>query len=486
MLIMDPRAKDSSRRNGKKQNGSSTESSLSRKMSHHVPAEDTHQSVSLADLNNIHSARLTRRPLRASTSRENDSDPTSANSSMPFPLLIPKIEKIDDRYQIPRDPRQGSSLPVEPITSNEEGDEEQRISVPIESPLHSEIDIDYGSVKKEPEDGDFSDDWKKAFIAHHTATLHTPTIPNNIHVLPFMEKGPVDEDTPMDDDQSSVDSGSTVGLPSPTRSAPSSQPASPRPSTSEKLPTLSPLVTRSEVHMGEESSHIDEPPSLYSAPTDLQEEYRRIEQENLSKKGKKLKEKTSYSAILPGEWDNEVLEPQPSCSQENPPESRSEDIPDSTENDSQDRTNTFNYDNDELLGCDDDFEADSIESSSLAAADDSRISHKRPLYLEESSANEPEAGPSKRSKFQVVKNPDMFDTTTASTPSPTNLRSDQVSSRTFNTDEPSTSQSNLEAEQDASQELENGQSSAQPETDANTDKSSNTPRIPVNDIIGIF
>lgn len=209
------------------------------------------------------------------------------------PILVPKIEKRDDRQPIlplAWDPRHRNKGPItdHPEATTEEAarntppnpekliKEAQLAPIIKTEYLSSQIDITNHNVKQETVDPH----WKEPYLKGE------PIVP------PIRIKTePVDEDDAnpsqaIEDDNCSVESGSTVGLPSPPRSP------SPSHVTNLEEEKQMPTNTDPEVPTAlrrEKENVAQEKKYVYSQPTDLAELYRQLEEEKSSRKVTKTK-----------------------------------------------------------------------------------------------------------------------------------------------------------------------------------------------------
>lgn len=209
------------------------------------------------------------------------------------PLMVPKKEKDYSNRPpcpIPRDPRQQATIvdvpaAIQPVIKQE-------------VVFHSEVEIKEEKV----EESESNSNWKEDFLRacpnlpspnNSTDQESNPLVPSKSQadqeapgsVNVQVKQEPVDEHEAeeQNDDQGSVSSGSTVGLPSPKRMESFSAPASP-------------------VNAGHSPDRSTQPVTLpstfkYSAPLDLEEEYERMEREEENNLRKRAEEsnRRSYS-----------------------------------------------------------------------------------------------------------------------------------------------------------------------------------------------
>jgi hypothetical protein len=432
---------------------------------------------------------LTRRPLR-NTSNEDTVETVYAESNH-VPLVIPKREKPDTQrksFHLARDPRMTSN----PIMERDD-DMDEDISneafppdltnnelVHTEEVLQSTIDINVENVKNEIDElgiGENSD-WKTRFLSEANTTTEEPTTVPVVRI----KSEPIDENDfnpssePIEDDRCSIDSGSTVGLPSPGRASP---PPSPTPSLKNgeenqtvdsipddnETPRISPeqqLISSERKDDEEEDSALGNnisPPTknsaYYSTPTDLEEEYRKLERE-------KAAAAAEVAAVAARKQD---------YSRENTDVSdmsSDDEIPMLTgchANESFNNNDDFGDDEDGEPLCD--YTEKDPSWTTPEPTDDVRAGQKRPLPVDEiADINGTENLPAKKSKFQVVKFPqDSTDPVT----------SDPVDDAASSAPRPPSSSSNTETPTpQPSSEMESEVSSAQ-----DKNQSSTRSRLPV-------
>ncbi|XP_057374382.1 uncharacterized protein LOC130695286 [Daphnia carinata] len=437
---------------------------------------------------------LTRRPLRNNSSKE----PYETVNAEPnhVPLLVPKKENPDFHsetvYHISRDPRMTENPILDHAddtiddTSNEAFDQNLRndSSAPAEPVLDFLVDVNIEHVKNEIDELGLTDssDWKSRFLngrntnteegeknSDNTGYVRIKTEPIEDHVLPTSE--------PIEDDRCSVDSGSTVGLPSPERASPTPSCPSPMPNednqakvdledyTTLKIPpngqAISPelkngktgvdSVSKNDFPIAEDSST-----TYYSPPTDLEEEYRKLEREKiaaalLANKGYS-RENTDISS------DEEVSVPI-----ESPSKAPAFHVDD------------FGDDDDGEQFCDFDQEKDPSWASPKPP-EDSRIGQKRSRPTEEAAnVNETTVPLSKKSKFQVHKFPqDNVEPSLHPTP----VTPVEISTST-STVSSSAAISNVETSTAQPSEMDVDVPLSQPATPTDKNPASARPRIPV-------
>lgn len=233
-------------------------------------------------------------PDTASNTSQISEDDVSLLSSanLHAPLLMPKREKdYSDRppCPIPRDPRQRATNVVESSTN-----EPPIIPVEIvvkqepvdEVALQSEIEI----KEERLDESETTSNWKEQWLVTHPSTNASTPEPDAVASNPSqiaVNLGPVNiKQEPQEEpeqqameDQCSVDSGSTIGLPSPKRMDSFSPPPSPIPSTSQELNRYSTPLDLQEEFQAVERINKQPSKSKYSAPLDLEEEERREQEE---------------------------------------------------------------------------------------------------------------------------------------------------------------------------------------------------------------
>ena len=439
---------------------------------------------------------LTRRPLR-NTSNEETGETISVESSH-IPLVIPKREKPDNQrksFHLARDPR----MTTNPIMERDD-DTDEDISneafppnltnddlVHTEDVLQSTIDINVENVKNEIDDLGLEEnsDWKTRFLSEENTSTEEPiTVPAvQIKSEPFDENDFNPTSEPIEDDRCSIDSGSTVGLPSPGRASP---PPSPTPSlkTGEDnqttagisddsaTPRISPdeqLISR-ERKDGEEEDFVLENNDLpttknsisgyYSTPTDLEEEYRKLEKE-------KAAATAAAAAAAASKQD---------YSRENTDVSSEDEMSMFTanhENQSFHNNNDFGDDDDGEPFCD--YHAEKDPSwATPEPTEDIRPGQKRPLPIDETADIYGTTNlPAKKSKFQVVKFPQD---STGSVINHTDPADDVASSAPRS---PASSSNTGTPTPQPSSEMESEVSSAQPVTSTDKNQPPTRSRLPV-------
>ena len=360
---------------------------------------------------------LTRRRLRqisTSSSEDDDIGITNIVASNLTPLLIPKRERTEPTAssRIPQDPRILTDNPTEPetipILVNVKNEKE------TEPELSSAIEID--NVKKEIEDLSIEnqDDWIQSFIDKETAT---PIEPVRIKTEPIDEDDINATSQHVEDDRCSVDSGSTVGLPSPKGSPSPSLTMSTEENEITHDPanrhcngstfassSLSVIPSNRDNRMEGVNSCVQpaiQAATLYSEPTDLQEVYRSLEREQLA----------SEAAKKPLAYSREI---------ESSEESSDEELEQITDAPTSDRFSDGDNDDDDIgdddgeLFDDDDREVVSSWVSPEISPVENVAGQKRPLSIEEPSNND-EGTPTKKSRFLVVKDPQISDSASLAT-----------------------------------------------------------------------
>ena len=360
---------------------------------------------------------LTRRRLRqisTSISEDDDIGITNIVASNLTPLLIPKRERTEPTAssRIPQDPRILTDNPTEPeiipILVNVKTEKETELE------LSSAIEID--NVKKEIEDLSIEnqDDWIQSFVDRETATpIESVRIKSE----------PIDEDDinatsqHVEDDRCSVDSGSTVGLPSPQGSPSPSLTMSTEENEITHDPanrhcngstfassSLSVIPSSRDNRMEGVNSCVQpaiQAATLYSEPTDLQEVYRSLEREQFASEA--AKKPLAYSREIESseESSDEELEQimdAPTCDRFSDGDNDDDDIGD-------DDGELFDDDDREVVSCWVSPEISPVENVA---------GQKRPLSIEEPSNND-EGTPTKKSRFLVVKDPQISDSASLAT-----------------------------------------------------------------------
>ena len=424
---------------------------------------------------------LTRRPLR-NTSNEDTIETVYAESNH-IPLVLPKREKPDAQrktFSIARDPRMTEKPIMERDDDMEEDISNEAFppdfandeSVSTEDLLQSVIDINLENVKNENDALGLEEnsDWKTQFLnKENTTTEDSITVPVQIKSEPIDESDFNATSEPIEDDRCSIDSSSTVGLPSPERASPSPKPSEENQTASDMLnenetSRISPeeQLTSTEHKDGEEENPLPDPlptttnstSAYYSAPTDLEEEYRKLE-----------KEKAAAEAAAAAASKEDY-------SRENTDMSSDDEMPMLTtglSNRSFSEDDDFGNDDDGEQFCDYYAEKDPSWASSEPSGD-IRAGQKRPLPNDEAvDINGTTNLAAKKSRFQVHK------FTQDSTDSLINQSNPVDDVPSTSTSRSPASSSNTETPLPSS-EME---SSAQPVTDGAKDQSSTRTRLPV-------
>ncbi|KAI9556972.1 hypothetical protein GHT06_016766 [Daphnia sinensis] len=441
-------------------------------------------------------SQLTRRPLRNNSSKELCETVYAEPNHVP--LLVPKKEKPDfhrkTAFHISRDPRMTENPILDHADDTFEDISDETfnqnltsdLSAPAEPVLDLVVDVNVEHVKNEIDELGLEDsnDWKSRFLnggkaiaeegektSDNAGHVRIKTEPIEDYVLPTSK--------PIEDDRCSVDSGSTVGLPSPERASPTPSCPSPTPNENHQtmvglddytalkiLPNEQPFS--SELKNGE--SNVDSVPkndfpivensstSFYSPPTDLEEEYRKLEMEKIA------------AALLANK----------EYSRENTDVSSDEEVSVPIEIESHSKAPDFHVDD---FGDDDDgeqfcdFEQEKDPSwASPVPPEDSRAAQKRTLPTEDATnINETTVPLAKKSKFQVLKFPQdsvehslhPVTVTPVEISAPISAVSSSATSFTVETTAPKPS------------EMEVDVPAPQPATPTDKNSSSTRPRIPV-------
>ncbi|XP_032787316.2 uncharacterized ATP-dependent helicase C29A10.10c [Daphnia magna] len=439
-------------------------------------------------------SQLTRRPLRNNSSKELYETVYAEPNHVP--LLVPKKEKPGfhrkTTFHISRDPRMTENPILDHADDMLEDASDETLnqdltndfSAPTEPVLDLVVDINVEQVKNEIEDLGLADgsDWKSKFLnvgntiteeaeknSDNAGHVRIKTEPMEDHVLPTSK--------PIEDDRCSVDSGSTVGLPSPERASPTPSCPSPRPSednqamvgqddytTLKITPNGQPISSelKNDKPVADSVSENNFPiagnssTSYYSPPTDLEEEYRKLEREKIAASLLANKEYSRENTDVSS--DEEVSVPTESHS--NAPAFHVDD---------------FGDDDDGEQFCDFDQEKDPSWTSPTPP-EDSRTGQKRSLPTEEATTiNETTVPLSKKNKFQVLKFPQDG---VEPSPHPTTITPVEISTSTSTASSSATS-STAETSTPKPSEMEVDVPLSQSATPTNKSSSSTRPRIPV-------
>lgn len=438
---------------------------------------------------------LTRRPLRNTSSKEPDDTVRAKSTCVPL-LVVPKVEKTGSHGKnthISRDPRMTANPILDHADDSAEDTSDETftqdltddIPAPTEPALDFIVDINVEDVKSEVDNLVLADDsdWKSRFL-NGSNTIRKAVENNTDNCDPPIQvkTEPIEEDVlnpttkPIEDDRCSIDSGSTVGLPSPGRASPTPSCPSPKPSEDQaklglddhNIVGTSPNGISPELENGRSLVNAVTENNLpvikntgttyyYSPATDLEEEYRKLEREKIAAIMLTNKEYSRENSELSSDEEMPVL------TESNPKEPAF-------------HADDFGDDDDgEQFG---DFDQDTDPSwASPEPPEITRTGQKRPLPTEEADdINKSTALPAKKSKFQVLKFPQDGGESIIQPPTV-----DPMDTSTSTSTVPSTptNSSNVETITSTPPEIEVGVSSSQSATSADKNPSSTRPRIPV-------